>query len=198
MQQILPAVRMLIVLTLLTGGLYPVVVTLIANAVFPSQSRGSIQTATNGQEVGSALFGQPFADPRYFQPRPSGTGYSGFVAPTDTSSASGASSGTNYSLINPSLKEAVDNRAAEFRTANGLATDAPVPVDMLFASGSGLDPHISPEAARLQIDRVATARGKSPDEIAAIVERFVEPPQLVVFGQPRVNVLLLNLELDKS
>jgi K+-transporting ATPase ATPase C chain len=164
--------------------LYPLVVTGIAQLAFPHQANGSLVMAGD-TVVGSALLGQANADPRYFQPRPSATGY-------DTL----PSGGSNLAPTSLELAAAVAQRAADFRAANDLSADAAVPTELLFASGSGLDPHISPDAARLQVARVAAARGQDEATVAALVEEYVEGPQLGILGQPRVNVLLLNLALD--
>jgi K+-transporting ATPase ATPase C chain len=183
-KQLRPALAMLAILTLLTGILYPLVVTGIAQLAFPRQTNGSL-VSVGESVVGSALLGQANAGPRYFQPRPSATGY-------DTL----PSGGSNLAPTSLELAAAVAQRAADFRAANGLSADAAVPVEMLFASGSGLDPHISPNAARLQVGRVAAARGLDEATVAALVEEYVEGPQLGILGQPRVNVLVLNLALD--
>ena len=184
-KQLRPALILLVVLTVLTGVVYPLVVTGIAQLAFPRQANGSLVMA--GESIaGTALLGQANADPRYFQPRPSATGYGTLP-----------SGGSNLAPTSVDLVAAVAQRAADFRAANGLAADAAVPTEMLFASGSGLDPHISPDAARWQVARVAAARGLDEAAVAALVEAHVEGPQLGIFGQPRVNVLLLNLALDE-
>jgi potassium-transporting ATPase KdpC subunit len=187
LQQFRPALVILALLTLLTGVVYPLAVTAVAQAAFPQQANGSLVSA-GGQVVGSALIGQANADPRYFWPRPSAIDYNPLP-----------SGGSNQGPTSAALQKAVADRAAQLRAAHHLLADAPLPPDLLFASGSGLDPHISPEAARLQIDRVAQARQFTAAQraaLAALVERAVEPPQLGLLGQPRVNVLLLNLALD--
>lgn len=188
MRQLKPAFMMLITLTLITGVVYPLVVTVAGQALFAQQANGSL-TTMNGVVIGSELIGQSMTDPAYFWPRPSATDY-GAVP-------SGAS---NWGPTSADLADAVDARAAVLREANGLPNDAALPSDLLFASGSGLDPHISPAAARLQVDRVATARGfdtAQRDSLAGLVERSVEPPQFGVLGEPRVNVVLLNRALDE-
>jgi potassium-transporting ATPase KdpC subunit len=189
--QIIPALRMFLVLSVLTGVAYPAVVTLAARALFHRQAEGSL-VRVNNQVVGSELLAQRFGDQRYFWPRPSagddGTNYSTV-----------ASSASNKGPTASDLKSNVTARADAFRQAHGLAPGMPVPSEMLFASGSGLDPHISPAAARLQIDRVATARNMSSEQkrsLTALVEQWVEPPQLRLLGEPRVNVLKLNVSLD--
>ena len=185
---LLPAARLLLVLTVLTGILYPVTITLAANVLFPAQANGSL-IVRDGRIVGSALIGQSFTSERYFWPRPSAIDYNPLP-----------SGGSNLGPTSAALQAKVIERAAAIRQANRLAEDAAIPVDLLFASGSGLDPHISPDAARLQIDRVAAARGFTSaqrDQLAALIERAIEPPQLGVLGEPRVNVLRLNLAVDQ-
>ncbi len=200
------ALRMLIVLTVITGVLYPVVVTLAAGVVFPAQANGNI-ISVNGQAVGSSLIGQPFTTDRYFQGRPSGSGYYGYGVdavkdaagtPVPDQYGFAASSGTNAGPTNSGLHDAIIARADAFRQLNGLAADAAVPPDMLTASASGLDPHISPESARLQAARVARVRNLDAAKVTALVDRYTEGPQLAIFGQPRVNVLSLNLALDRG
>ena len=176
MKTILQALRLLILLTLLTGVVYPVVVTVAARLVFPNQASGSV-ISHNGNPVGSALLAQKFESDCYFWPRPS-------VGDYDTV-PSGAS---NLGPTSEALKKAIAERRAKF--------GADAPVEMLTASGSGLDPHISPEAAVQQINRVANARNLNPERVGTLVKASMEPPQWGVFGEPRVNVLALNLRLD--
>lgn len=184
-RQIKTALLMLLIFTIITGIIYPTVVTVAAQALFPSQANGSLVTV-DGTLVGSSLIGQNMnGDPRYFWSRPSAVNYNPLP-----------SSGSNLGPTSNALRESVMQRAADFRIAHSLTTEAIVPTEMLFASGSGLDPHISLEAAHLQIDRVAKARNLGQEQVAALVEQFVEAPQLGFLGQPRVNVLLLNLALD--
>lgn len=182
------ALRMLLGLTLLTGILYPLIITFAARAVFPRQATGSLITRS-GKLVGSALLAQKSTNDAYFWPRPSAANY-----------ATVPSGASNKGPTSADLKTSVTDRTIAFRTAHDLAADETVPSDMLFASGSGLDPHVSPEAARLQIERVANARGFTSEQkqrLAALVEQSIEPPQLGFLGKPRVNILLLNLALDK-
>lgn len=191
LKQALVGLRMLAVLTILTGVIYPLAVTILAQVIFPEQANGSL-LVRNDQVVGSALIGQQTDDPGYFWARPSAVDYmqgSNLDHP-------GSSGATNYSWTSQALEQAVVQREAAFRQQNGLDDDVSVPTDVLFASGSGLDPHISPEAARLQADRVAAARGLDRQKVAALVETFVEAPQFGFLGQPRVNVLRLNLALE--
>ncbi len=181
---IFPALRMLLVLTVITGIIYPLMVTLASQALFPAQANGSLERV-NDVAVGSSLIGQANVDARYFWVRPSAISYNPIP-----------SSGSNLGPTSATLQTTVAQREADFRAANNLADEVEVPVEMLFASGSGLDPHISPEAARLQIDRIAAARDIPREQIVALVEAQIESPQLGFLGQPRVNVLLLNLALD--
>jgi potassium-transporting ATPase KdpC subunit len=185
-QHLRPAAVLLILLTALTGVAYPLLVTLVAEIAFPRQARGSLVTrGTN--VVGSALIGQPFDDPKYFWGRPSAT------APFEYNAS--ASSGSNRGPLNPALVDAVKARADALRAADP-ENRAPIPADLVTSSGSGLDPHISPAAARWQVPRVARARGLDPSAVQALVARHTEPRQWGVLGEPRVNVLALNLDLD--
>jgi K+-transporting ATPase ATPase C chain len=181
-----PTLVLFAVLTVLVGLAYPGAVTAISQAVFPSQSNGSI-VLEDGKPVGSSLIGQGFSDPKHFWSRPSAT------SPDPYNAAN--SGGSNLGPLNPALTDAVQKRIAALRAADPGNTE-PVPVDLVTASGSGLDPHISPEAARYQVARVARARGLPQDRVAALVEQNVEQPWLPVIGAPVVNVLRLNLALD--
>jgi len=172
--------------------LYPLAVMGLAQVVFPSQANGSLERVGE-VVVGSALIGQTTSDPRYIWPRPSAVGYMEGAA-ADAPISSGA---TNQGWTSAALQQAVRERAAAFASAHSLSDDpAALPPDMLFASGSGLDPHISPEAALAQVARVAQARGIDQAQVAALVNSRVEGRQLGLLGEPRVNVLLLNLALD--
>jgi K+-transporting ATPase ATPase C chain len=181
-----PTLVSLAVLTVITGLLYPAVVTGIAQAVFPRQANGSL-IESGGAVRGSELIGQGFTDPKYFWSRPSATGpypYNGAV-----------SSGSNLGPTNPALADAVKGRIEALRSADPGKT-APVPVDLVTASGSGLDPHITPAAAEYQVGRVARARGLSDDQVRELVRRFTSGRQFGILGEPRVTVLPLNLALD--
>ncbi len=186
MRELKPAVMMLVWLSLVTGIAYPLLVTGVAQLVFPAQANGSL-VVQGGKPVGSSLIGQPFDDPKYFWGRLSGTAPHGYNA--------GASSGSNLGPLNPNLHAATKARIEALREADPGNT-APVPVDLATASGSGLDPHISPAAAFYQVPRVAKARGVDPAQVRRLVEQHVEGRQLGILGEPRVNVLRLNLALD--
>ena len=181
-----PALMSLLILTLITGVAYPLLVTGIAQTLFPFQANGSL-IVKDGKVVGSALIGQPFDDPKYFWGRPSATSPFGYNA--------GASSGSNLSPTSANLVKAVQERVNTLHEADPGNT-APVPVDLVTASGSGLDPHISPAAALYQVSRVARARKLSPEAVRALVDKHTEGRFLGVLGEPRVNVLTLNLALD--
>lgn len=184
--QIRPAIASLFLLTLITGVLYPLAVTGLAQLIFPTQSNGSL-IVRNGEVLGSERIGQPFDDLKYFWGRPSAT--SGF--PYNAA----ASSGSNLGPSNPALADAVEARIAALRTADP-GNALPIPVDLVTASGSGLDPHISLAAALYQVPRVARLRGLAESTVLDLVDRFTEGRQFGIFGEPRVNVLLLNLALD--
>ena len=186
-RQILPALLMMVVLTVLLGLVYPLAVTGIAQATMPSKADGSIITV-NGHKVGSSLIGQNFADPKYFHPRPSAAGTDGYDAM--------ASAGSNLGPTNPALLEAVKGRVEAYRTENRLANDVEVPIDAVTTSGSGLDPHISIANAKLQTARVSAERGLDPSKVAALVSRHTDGRSLGFLGEPGVNVLELNIALD--
>jgi potassium-transporting ATPase KdpC subunit len=185
-QHLRPALMTLLLLTILTGVVYPLVVTGIAQVVFPFQANGSL-IVKGGKPVGSALIGQPFDDPRYFWGRPSATTPFGYNA--------GSSSGSNLSPTNPDLIKAVQGRVDALHAADPGNT-APVPVDLVTASGSGLDPHISPAAALYQVSRVARERKLDAAKVRELVDQHTEGRFLGMLGEPRVNVLALNLALD--
>jgi K+-transporting ATPase ATPase C chain len=190
MKLILQSIRLTILWTLICGIAYPLAMTLLAQLAFPHQANGSLVTR-DGKIIGSALLAQQFTGSNYFWPRPSGCAYGTGPAGLVPSGAS------NLGPTSGALQTNVNNNTAAFLSGNNLPTNTAVPADMVFASGSGLDPHISPEAARLQIARVAAARRLTPDKITALVEEFTEGSQWGFLGEPRVNVLLLNLALDE-
>lgn len=181
------AFRVALVLTVLTGLIYPAAVTGIAETLFPGQAHGSLVTAS-GRTVGSALIGQDFTRPEYFHPRPSAAGPAGYDAT--------ASSGSNLGPTSRQLVDRVGAAVAAYRRENG-GYAGPIPADAVTASASGLDPDISPANARIQAARVADARGVPAAEVLSLVERRTERPWLGLVGEPRVNVLLLNLDLDR-
>jgi K+-transporting ATPase ATPase C chain len=183
---VLQSVLMVVVMTLLLGIAYPFAITGMAAVLFPVQATGSI-LERDGKAVGSALLGQPFDDAKYFWGRPSAT------APMPYNGA--ASSGSNLGPTNPALADAVKARVEKLRAADP-GSSAPVPADLVTASGSGLDPHISPAGAAYQVPRVARARGLAPDRVSALVAEHTEGRQLGFLGEPRVNVLRLNIALD--
>ncbi len=181
--QLRPAISLLALLTIITGVIYPLTVTGLAQIIFPHQANGSL-IVMDGKTYGSELIGQQFDNPKYFWGRPSAAGYN-----------AAASSGSNLGPMNPSLEEVVQARIDALNTAdpnNPLS----IPVDLVTASASGLDPHISVASALYQVRRVASARGLSEAEVISLIEKYTEGRQFGVFGEPRVNVLLLNLVLD--
>ena len=185
---VLISVKILLVFTVLLGFVYPLVLTGIDMVLFPGKAKGSLMVE-NGTVIGSSLIGQNFDSSIYFWSRPSAIGYNPLP-----------SSGSNFGPTSAKLKEQMIERKQSFIAANGLDAGATVPGDMLFASASGLDPHISPASALLQINRIVKARGWNPsmeNEVTGLVRRMTEQPQFGLFGNERVNVLLLNIELDK-
>jgi K+-transporting ATPase ATPase C chain len=188
LQQLLPALRITLVMTVLTGLIYPLAVTGLCQALFHDKANGSLITL-NDQVVGSSLIGQNFTKARYFQPRPSAAGNDGYD-PT-------ASGGSNLGPTNQKLIDRVKASVEKFRKENPTFK-GPLPADLVTTSGSGLDPHISPASAAAQVQRVARARGISPDQLQSIVDEHTESRDLGFLGEPRVNVLLLNLALDQQ
>lgn len=189
-----PALAAMAVLTLITGFLYPLLVTGVAQLLFPRQAGGSV-VERNGRPAGSSLIGQNFDDPKYFWGRLSATGpvpYTAFNGDKGT-----GSSGSNLGPLNPALREAAEARAKALRAADP-SNRAPIPVDLVSASGSGLDPDISPAAAAWQVPRVARARGISEDSVRSLVAAHTRSPQWGLLGDARVNVLELNLALDEA
>jgi K+-transporting ATPase ATPase C chain len=187
--QLRPAIVLTLLLCVMTGLVYPGIVTALAQTLFPRQSKGSLITGANGDVIGSELIGQAFAKPEYFHPRPSaaGAGYD------DTLSA-----GTNLGPTSAKLADTLIAQAIASAVNNDGAVKGTIPSDMVTSSASGLDPHISPASAYLQIARVAHTRHADSSTVRALVERHVERRQFGFFGEPRVNVLLLNLDLDRA
>jgi K+-transporting ATPase ATPase C chain len=185
--QILPGLRINIFMTILFGIAYPLVITGISQVAFPRQANGSL-IVSDGKVIGSELIGQNFTKPEYFQPRPSAAGNDGYD-PT-------ASGGSNFGPTNQKLVDRVKASVEKFRKDNPDYT-GPIPADLVTASASGLDPHLSPDSARVQAARIAKARGASMDQISEVIAQFTEPPSLGLLGEPRVNVLKLNLALDE-
>jgi K+-transporting ATPase ATPase C chain len=195
-QVILPALVSILFFTVVTGLIYPLVITGLAQVVFPYQANGSLITDTNGNVIGSALIGQQFSDPAYFWGRLSATGpvpYNGAI-----------SSGSNYGPLNPALigpEGIIQGRVTALEEANaaaGVTIEGEIPVDLVTASGSGLDPHISPAAARYQVARIAALRGVDAAAVQTLVDQYTEGRTLGILGEPRVNVLRLNLALDAA
>lgn len=182
-----PAFSLFVMLTVVTGIVYPMAVTGIAKALFPAQAEGSL-IVENGKPVGSRLIGQNFTDPKYFWGRPSATGPMPYNA--------SASGGSNQGPLNPALKDAVKARIDALKASDPTQT-TPIPEDLVTASGSGLDPQISPATARWQAPRIARIRGLNVAEVNTLIDAHTEGRQLGLLGEPRVNVLALNLALDR-
>lgn len=186
-QQIMPGLRIKLVMTILLGVLYPLTITGISQLIFPKQANGSL-IKQGGKIIGSDLIGQNFSKPEYFHPRPSAAGDKGYDAT--------ASNGSNYGPTNKKLIDRVSASIDQFRKENP-DYKGPIPADLVTASASGLDPHISPDSAQAQVERIAKARGIASDMLTSLVAQAIEPPSLGIFGEPRVNVLKLNLALDQ-
>lgn len=186
MKNLITATLMTIVTTVLLGLVYPLVVTGLAQVIFPAQANGSLLPRADGTLIGSALIGQPFSSPGYFRPRPSAAGPAGYDA--------NASSGSN---LGPTSRKLIERVRADVERLRAENPSAPVPVDLVTTSASGLDPHLSPAAA-FQIPRVARERGMEIDDVRRLVAAHTEGRQFGFLGEPRVNVLLLNLALDEQ
>lgn len=180
-----PAIALLLVMTVITGFVYPLVVTAIAQVAFPRQANGSFIVTADGRTIGSALIGQAFSDPKYFTGRPSAAGADGYDG--------SASAGSNLGPTSQALIDRITQQVDALRAANG---EKPIPVDLVTTSASGLDPDISPAAADYQVARVASARAMAETDVRAAVARHTEQPMFGFLGEPRVNVLLVNLDLD--
>ncbi len=188
LKQILPGLRIKLFMTLLLGVAYPLAITGLCQIIFPRRANGSL-VSVDGRVVGSELIGQNFTRPGYFQPRPSAAGQDGYDAT--------ASSGSNYGPTNQKLIDRVKSSVEKFRKENPEYT-GPIPVDLVTASASGLDPHISPESALAQAPRVAKARGLATGRVVELIAQHTENPELGLIGESRVNVLRLNLALDRA
>ncbi len=185
MKDLKSAILLFIIFTIICGGIYPAVVTGIAYAVFPKQAKGSFVMDKSGKEIGSSLIGQPFSDAKYFWPRPSATAEFAYNPM--------ASGGSNAGPTNPDYLKTVADRVKALRDTG---VTGPIPAELVQASASGLDPQISPEAALLQVPRVAKARGMTEDVLKKLVDAYIEGRQFGFLGEPRMNVLALNLALD--
>lgn len=186
-KQVIRSALMLTILTAITGLIYPLAMTGLAQAFFPGQANGSMRHV-NGKAVGSVLIGQNFTQPEYFHGRPSAAGKDGYDA--------ASSSGSNLGPTNQKLMDAAKDRMEDIRSTNGLESSQKIPADAVLASASGLDPHITPEYAYLQAERIARARGLKIETVRSLIDRQVEARQLGFLGEPRVNVLKLNLALE--
>jgi len=183
--QLRPAILVLVLLTIVTGVAYPAAVTAVAQAVFPNQANGSLVSTADGRVIGSSLIGQAFSDPKYLWGRPSAAGKGGYDA-----------NGSAGSQLGPTSQALIDRISAEVDRLKAANGDAPIPVDLVTTSASGLDPQISPAAAEYQVARIAGARGIDPVAVRAAVARHTDQPFLGFIGEPAVNVLLVNLDLD--
>jgi len=187
MKNLITAILMTIVTTILLGLIYPLVVTGLAQVIFPDQANGSLIKSADGTVIGSRLIGQPFSSPGYFRSRPSAAGANGYDA--------GASSGSN---LGPTNQKLIDRVKADVEKVQAENPDKAIPIDLVTASGSGLDPHISPAAAEFQVLRVARERGMTEDQLRQIVATHTKGRQFGFLGEPTVNVLELNLDLDEQ
>jgi potassium-transporting ATPase KdpC subunit len=189
MKTMMIAMRAALVTIVLTGLIYPFLMTGLAQVLFPWRANGSLVTDEDGQVVGSELIGQSFANPAYFQPRPSAAGEKGYDATS--------SSGSNLGPTSKKLQDRINDDLKRLKTENPEAA-GPVPAELVTASASGLDPHLSPEGMLWQVPRVAKARNIAPDRVKAVVDANVEGRTFGILGEPRVNVLLVNLALDRQ
>lgn len=198
LKEIRPTLVILVALTALTGLAYPLAMTGLAGLVFPSQAQGSLVVDKDGKVVGSTLIGQNFVDPRYFHGRPSATTEPDPKDPTKTVPAPYAADNSGASNLGPTNKALIDRVQGDVDKLKAENPDGPIPPDLVTSSASGLDPDISPEAASFQVARVAKARGVPADQVRQLVEQNVQGRSLGLFGEPRVNVLALNMALDSA
>ena len=197
LREIRPAIVLVVALTLLTGLVYPLAVTGIAGAIFPDQARGSLVTA-DGKVVGSALIGQEFTSDRYFHGRPSATTTPDPADPSKNVAAPYNAANSGGSNLGPTSKALAERLAQDVAKLKEENPGTPVPIDLVTTSGGGLDPHISPAAALFQVPRVAKARNMAEDRLRQLVNEYVEARFVGLLGEPRVNVLALNLALDRA
>ena len=197
LKQIRPAIAFIVALTLITGLLYPLVMTGVAGLVFPYQAQGSL-IERDGKVIGSALIGQEFTSDRYFHGRPSATTAPDPADPTKTVPAPYNAANSGGSNLGPTNKALIDRVQGDVEKLTQENAGMAVPIDLVTTSGSGLDPHISPAGALFQVPRVAKARGMSEDRVRDLVNEYTEGRTLGLFGEPRVNVLALNLALDRE
>jgi K+-transporting ATPase ATPase C chain len=196
LRELRPALTMIVLFTILTGLLYPLAITGIAQVIFPYQANGSLVVA-DGKVVGSSVVGQLFAEDRYFQGRPSATSAPDPKDPSKTVDAPYNAANSSGSNLGPTSKTLIERMKGDVETRKSQNPGAKVPTDLVTASGSGLDPHISPEAALFQVPRVAKARNMPEDRLRQLVDQHVEGRTLWILGDPRVNVLALNIALDR-
>ena len=198
LKQLRPALTMIVLMTILTGLAYPLAMTGLAGALFPAQAQGSLVADKNGQVIGSALIGQNFTSDKYFHGRPSATSGTDPNDATKTVSQPYNAANSSGSNLGPTSKALIDRVKGDVDTLKAQNPGAPVPIDLVTSTGSGLDPHITPEAAYFQVPRVAKARNLPEDKVKDLVTAAIEGRLLGVIGEPRVNVLALNLALDAA